>query len=191
MLYVQDKIIKLGGIKIPGQIKSVEVNSSATIDDIQDDKGNTKKTQPTGYDATKVSVEIILEDTKDKSTLEQIQDIQRLFKTSGQKKAKLLKIVNEDCAARGVNTVYFKSLTTKKIIAESKRIASLELIAPMIAKITTKKKSSASKGTTSTKQAKSTSSSSKKKTVKQATKSPSKDTRVTSTVVNGARHMMR
>ena len=61
--------------------------------------------------------------------------MQRLFKPYKQKKAKLLKVVNEDCAARGISKVYFEKLSTKNEIAESKRTATLELLAPTVAGI--------------------------------------------------------
>lgn len=141
MLYIQEKNIKLGGIKLSGQMNSIEISSNATIEDIQDDKGKTKANQPTGYEASIITIEFILEDSKHKDTLEQIQDMQRLFKPYGQTKAKLLEIVNEDCSARGISKVYFSKLSTKKVISESSRTASLELIAPTIAGIKTKKKS--------------------------------------------------
>lgn len=69
---------------------------------------------------------------------EQITAMQRLFKAYGQTKANLLEIVNEDCAARGISKVYFKKLGTQNVIAESRRTATLELVAPVIAGITTK-----------------------------------------------------
>lgn len=65
-----------------------------------------------------------------------------LFRAYGQGAPKLLQIVNEDCAVRGISEVYFKSFTSKKVISESKRIASLELWAPNTAEITVVKKDS-------------------------------------------------
>lgn len=140
MLFIQEKTIKLGGVKLAGQVKSIEISETATIEDIEDDKGQTKANQPTGYEAATISVEIILEDSKSRTQEEQAAAMQNLFKAYKQDKPKLLKIVNEDCAMRGISKVYFKSLTTKNVIAESKRTASLELVAPVIAGIKTKLK---------------------------------------------------
>ena len=166
MLLVQDNILKLGGVKLTGQVKSVDITETATIEDIEDDKGKTKANQPTGYEAAKITVEFILEDSKKETTLEQIKKMQKLFKPYGQKKAKLLKITNEDCAARGISKVYFEKLSTSKVISESKRTATLELLAPTIAGIKTKKKGSGSKKTSSKKSAK------KSKSTKDRSKSP-------------------
>ena len=77
-----------------------------------------------------------------------------------------MEIVNEDCAARGISKVYFKKLGTQNVIAESRRTATLELVAPVIAGITTKTVSSASAGSTK----KNSKSKSKKKEESKTTK---------------------
>lgn len=171
MLYVQEKVVKLGGVYLKGQVTSVEVQEAGSVYVAQDEKGRFKKSQPVGYENAKVMIDILLEDSKTATTLEQLTEMQRLFKPYGQDKPKLMKIVNEDCAARGISKVYFKNLTSKKVISESKRIASLELWAPDIAGIKVKKKKSQNK--TKKKETKKT------KSKKQKSKSPAKDTRST------------
>lgn len=145
----------------------------------QDEKGRYKKSQPVGYENAKVMIDILLEDTKTATTLEQLTEMQRLFKPYGQDKPKLLPIVNEDCAVRGITKVYFKSLTSKKVISESKRIASLELWAPDIAGIKVKKKTTKKKTTKK--------STKKSKSKKSKSKSPAKDSRNTSRGKKAAR----
>lgn len=140
MLVVQEHLIKLGGIKLSGQMKSIDISETATIENIEDDKGKTKANQPTGYEAAKITIEFILEDSPGKTQEQQIKAMQRLFKPPGQKKAKLLKVSNKDCAYRGISKVYFQKLSTKNTIAQSKRTATLELLAPAIAGIRVKKK---------------------------------------------------
>lgn len=126
-----------------------------------------------------VMIDILLEDTKTATTLEQLTEMQRLFKPYGQDKPKLLPIVNEDCAVRGITKVYFKNLTSKKVISESKRIASLELWAPDIAGIKVKKKTTKKKTTKK--------STKKSKSKKSKSKSPAKDSRNTSRGKKAAR----
>lgn len=183
MLYIQDKVAKLGGVILGGQVSSVEVQEAATIHMAQDDKGKVKKTQPVGYDNAKVMIDIILEDGPEGSTLDQLINMQRLFKAEGQEQAILFPIVNEDCAARGITEVYFKSFSSKKIISESKRIASLELWAPKIAGITVIKKTDDT--------AKETVTAVKNKSKKSKAKSPAKDTRSTADGKKSARRIVR
>ena len=172
MLYVQEKVVKLGGVYLGGQVTSVEIQEAGSVYVAQDEKGRFKKSQPVGYENGKVMIDILLEATKSASTLEQLTEMQRLFKPYGQSKPKLLPIVYEDCAARGITKVYFKNLTSKKVISESKRIVSLELWAPNIAGIKVKKKVSKKK-TTKKKSTK------KSKSEKPKSKSPAKDSRST------------
>ena len=70
MLLVQDKVVKLGGVLLYGQVQSIEISAEASIDDIKPKKGKTKKNQPTGYEAAKVRIEVLLEETKKKTTVE-------------------------------------------------------------------------------------------------------------------------
>ena len=179
MLYVQEKVVKLGGIYLEGQVTSVEVQEAGSVYVAQDEKGRYKKSQPVGYENAKVMIDILLEDTKTATTLEQLTEMQRLFKPYGQDKPKLLPIVNEDCAVRGITKVYFKNLTSKKVISESKRIASLELWAPDIAGIKVKKKTTKKKTTKK--------STKKSKSKKSKSKSPAKDSRNTSRGKKAAR----
>jgi len=185
MLYIQDKVAKLGGVILGGQVSSVEVQESATIYTAQDDKGKVKKTQPVGYDNAKVMIDIVLEDGPDGTTIDQMINMQRLFKAQGQEQAMLFPIVNEDCSARGITQVYFKGFTTKKVISESKRIASLELWAPKIAGITVIKKTSETVNTVAV------AVKSKSKSTKSAAKSPAKDTRSTSSGKSSARRIVK
>ncbi len=86
MLYVQEKVVKLGGIYLEGQVTSVEVQEAGSVYVAQDEKGRYKKSQPVGYENGKVMIDILLEATKSASTLEQLTEMQRLFKPYGQSK---------------------------------------------------------------------------------------------------------
>lgn len=177
MLLVQENLIKLGGVKLSGQMKRIDISETAKIEDIKDDKGKTKANQPTGYEAAKISIDFILEDSETKTQVEQISEMQRLFKPYGQKKAKLLKIYNEDCAARSISKVYFQRLQSKNVISESSRTVTLELLAPTIAgiKLTAKKQAkSVAKNTKKALKNKSKSKKSKAKSPAKAKKSTSK-----------------
>ena len=46
MLYVQDKVVKLGGVYLKGQVTSVEVQEAGSVYVAQDEKGRFKKSQP-------------------------------------------------------------------------------------------------------------------------------------------------
>lgn len=132
MLYVSDKIIEIGGIVIPGQVKSIEIIETATIDEAKDESGKLKAVQALGFEAGKVNVTVILEDMEGKNTLSQLMDIQRLFKAAGAQTPNLLPVINEDCAARGIGAVHIKSVTSSKVIEKSRREVVIECIAPEV-----------------------------------------------------------
>lgn len=171
MLYVRDKVAKLGNVILGGEVTSVEITEAGSVYVAQDEKGRYKKSQPVGYENGKVNIDILLENMSGYSTLDQLGAMQNLFKAHGQDKPKLLPIVNDDCAARGITQVYFKTLTSKKVISESKRIATLELWAPNIGTIKVTKKMKSINKKKSTKK--------KSKSKKSMTKSPAKDSRKT------------
>ena len=43
MLLVQENIVKLGGVILSGQCKKISIDETATIENIEDDKGKTKQ----------------------------------------------------------------------------------------------------------------------------------------------------
>lgn len=145
MIFIEQSILKVGGVLIKGVVKSIEISENAKIDEVENEKKTQKKQQPTGYEGAKITIEMLLEKTKSMTCEEQLEKIQKLFKTSDQKKAKVLNIVNQHCAARGVSKVYFKSLSSKGAISESSMTVSLEFIEYNPAIIIIKKSSSSRK----------------------------------------------
>lgn len=174
MLYVTDSIIKLGSVMLPGQVQNVSVQESANIYTPQDDNGATSAAQPHGYEVSKVTVEVLLEATASTTVDQMVRSYQALFKKSGQNNAKKMSVVNAECAACGITSVYFKSFELKKVYSESKATATLELWAPNVlpARLVVVKKEETSK--------KSKKKSKKKKTKKKKSKSAAKDKRKTS-----------
>lgn len=170
MLFSVDKIMKLGGKRLHGQVTSVEVDEEASIDDIKKKNQKTKKNQPTGYEGATIRIEIMLEKEKGTEVSEMITTLQRLFRPYKQKKAKLLKIENSDCNRRGIKKVYFKKLTTTNEISQSYQTATLELLAPVFAGIKVKKASAKKKKSNSNKKG-------KNKSKKSSSMSPAKDTK--------------
>ena len=49
MLYVRDKVAKLGNVILGGEVTSVEITEAGSVYVAQDEKGRYKKSQPVGY----------------------------------------------------------------------------------------------------------------------------------------------
>lgn len=142
MLLVQDKVCKLGGVQLPGQVTKIEINEDATIDEAKGDDKKTTKTQSIGYEPAAVTITILFEDTKKKKVAEQIEDVQRLFKKKKQKKPKLMKFsAGKIASTRGISKVYFKNFYTLHPTDRSTIEGKIELLGPSIAGIKVKKKS--------------------------------------------------
>ncbi|MBC5745097.1 hypothetical protein FMM74_016345 [Lachnospiraceae bacterium MD308] len=185
MLYITDNIIKLGGVMLPGQVQSVNVQESANIHTAQDDTGAVNSVQPRGYEISKITVEVLLEETSSQSVDQMIRAYQALFKKPKQKAAVKRAVVNEDCAAHGITSVYFKSFETKNIISESKVTAALELWSPNTVAVKVTKKSTKKKKTGKKKK------NSKKRTKKKKSKSAAKDKRNTSKAKKRAKNITK
>ncbi|TCL43226.1 transcriptional regulator [Harryflintia acetispora] len=128
MIFVDDKSIKVGGVVLPGLIKSLEISGEAIIDE-QEVEGQTKKPkQATGYEDGKITLELILIDGPDKTAMEKLEIIQNRFRAPGQEKPEVYEIVNEHTAARGLKKVIFKALRHKAETKKEQIVATLEFL---------------------------------------------------------------
>jgi len=73
-----------------------------------------KPKQATGYEDSKINIEIILMDDAKKTALQKLEMIQRIFRTKGQAKPKVYEMVNQHAIKRGINKVIFKDLSTRE-----------------------------------------------------------------------------
>lgn len=145
MIYNSDDHVKLGGVVLPGLVKSIEVKGAAKIDEQEVEGSAVKPKQAVGYEDAKITIELTLDDTPTQSKYEMLEVLQVLFRAVGQSVPRPIPIICEDTVKRGIDKVLFKSLSHK---TESKRetlSASLELWEYIPQTIKVKKASSASK----------------------------------------------
>lgn len=153
MIFVDDKSIKVGGVVLPGLIKSIEVKDDARIEEQEVEGNSAKAKQAAGYEDAKVTIELILEDGPNATKKQKLDKIQNLFKKAGQEKPIVHEIINEHTASRRVKKVIFKSLGTKEESKKEQLAVSLEFWSYNTMTITATKSKSGSK-TTSTASAK-------------------------------------
>lgn len=183
MIYVEENVLKVAGVYIPGQIQSITVTEEGKIEDKKNKKGKvTKANQPVGYEAAKVEIQIFFEESATYDRTEMVKYVQRLFKAAKQTKQKLYRIVEEQCNARGVTEVYFNGFTTTDNVTESWYTGTLSFVAPVIAAVSvtkTKAQKAKEKAAAAKKKAKTKAAAAKKKTTKKTSKTPAKDTKNT------------
>lgn len=118
MIYVEDEVIKVNGVVLPGLLKSIEIKETAKIDE-QEVKGSaTKPKQATGYEDAKITIELILDDTATQTKYERLGALREVFRAPGQTIPQPISIVSEDTSVHNISTVLFKGLTHK---AENKK----------------------------------------------------------------------
>ena len=126
MIYVEDQLVKVNGVVLPGLVKSIEVKEAAQIDEQEVEGSAAKPKQAVGYEDAKITIELILDDTPTRTKYQALEAVRAIFRKPGQTVPQPIPIVSEDTAVHGVDKVLFKGCSHK---AESKKeqiIVSLE-----------------------------------------------------------------
>lgn len=126
MIYVEDQLVKVNGVVLPGLVKSIEVKESAKIDEQEVEGSATKPKQATGYEDAKITVELILDDTPKRTKYQALETVRAIFRKPGQTVPKPIPIVSEDTAKHGIDKVLFKGFSHKAEAKKEQITVSLE-----------------------------------------------------------------
>ena len=126
MIYVEDQLVKVNGVVLPGLVKSIEVKESAKIDEQEVEGSATKPKQATGYEDAKITVELILDDTPTKTKYQALETVRAIFRKPGQTVPQPIPIVSEDTAKHGIDKVLFKGFSHKAEAKKEQIAVSLE-----------------------------------------------------------------
>ena len=126
MIYVEDQLVKVNGVVLPGLVKSIEVKESAQIDEQEVEGSATKPKQAVGYEDAKITVELILDDTLTKTKYEALETVRAIFRKPGQTVPQPIPIVSEDTAKHGIDKVLFKGFSHKAEAKKEQITVSLE-----------------------------------------------------------------
>lgn len=150
MIYVEDQLVKVNGVVLPGLVKSIEVTETAKVDEQEVEGSAAKPKQATGYEDAKVNIELILDDTSAGTKHQRLETLRAIFRKSGQTVPQPIPIVSQDTAAHGIDKVIFKTLRHKGESKKSQLAVTLEFWEYVPQTIKTTKsgsKSSAKSGT--------------------------------------------
>lgn len=114
MIFTDDQFIRVGGVLLPGLFKSLEITGSAMVEELEVEGKGKKPKQATGYEDSKINIEIVLMDDEKKTALEKLETIQRIFRIKGQTKPKVYDMVNQHAIRRGISKVIFKELSSRE-----------------------------------------------------------------------------
>lgn len=127
MIYVEDELIKLNGVVLPGLVKSIEVTETAKVDEQEIEGSAAKPKQATGYEDAKINIELIIDDTPTQTKYERYATLRAIFRIPGQSVPQPIPMISEDTAAHGIENVIFKKLTHKSDNKKGQLTANLEL----------------------------------------------------------------
>lgn len=83
MIFIEDELVKVNGVVLPGLVKSIEVTEAAQIDEQEVEGSATKPKQATGYQDATVKIELIIDDTATKPSTSTLQQFERFFARRG------------------------------------------------------------------------------------------------------------
>lgn len=126
MIYVEDQLVKVNGVVLPGLVKSIEVKESAKIDEQEVEGSATKPKQATGYEDAKITVELILDDTPARTKYQALETVRAIFRKPGQTVPQPIPIISEDTAKHGIDKVLFKGFSHKAEAKKEQITVSLE-----------------------------------------------------------------
>ncbi|MPM09066.1 hypothetical protein SDC9_55382 [bioreactor metagenome] len=149
MIYVEDQLVKVNGVVLPGLVKSIEVTEAAQIDEQEVEGSAAKPKQATGYEDAKVHIELILDDTSAGTKHQRLEMLRAIFRKSGQTVPQPIPIVSQDTAAHGIDKVIFKTLRHKVENKKDQLAVTLEFWEYIPQTIKASKSSSKSSGTKS------------------------------------------
>lgn len=127
MIFVEDQVIKLNGVVLPGLVKSIEVTESAKVDEQEVEGSAAKPKQATGYEDAKVIIELIIDDTQRADKYQRFAVLRSIFRKPSQSVPQPIPIVSQDTAAHGIDKVIFKQLSHKGENKKGQLTVSLEL----------------------------------------------------------------
>lgn len=174
MIFVDDQIIKLGSVTLPGLVLTIEIDGSATIEDAKVEGAKKIPRQATGYEDYKVNISLELGDSAEITKEQKLTQLQNLFHASNRSKPIPYELINKHTQLRGIKKVIFKNLSTVEDSKSDTIIANLEFVEYERIKIRVKDTSKSKKDKTNTKSSKKKgkkSSGSKRSTTKSKKKS--------------------
>lgn len=118
MIFIEDELVKLNGVVLPGLVKKIEVKESALIDEQEVEGSAARPKQAVGYEDAKVNIELVIDDTMTQTKYQRLATLRAIFRKPGQSVPQPIPIVSEATAAHGIDKVLFKGITH---VAESKR----------------------------------------------------------------------
>lgn len=106
--------VKVGDTLLPGDFQSLSVDGEVIIDDVEIEGKAKKAKQINGYEDSTVTLTLKLRNDESSTPYDKLQQIQNVFKKSGQNTPTVYDIYNRHLKVRGITKVIFSKLTSSE-----------------------------------------------------------------------------
>lgn len=106
--------VKVGDTLLPGDFQSLSVDGEVIIDDVEIEGKSKKAKQISGYEDSTVTLTLKLRNDTSSTPYDKLQEIQNVFKKSGQSTPVVYDIYNRHLKVRGITKVIFSKLTSSE-----------------------------------------------------------------------------
>lgn len=104
--------VKVGDTLLPGDFQSISIDGEVLIDEVEIEGKAKRAKQIKGYNDASVSLALKLKNDEKSTPYDKLQEIQNVFKKSGQDTPVVYDIYNRHLKVRGITKVVFKKLTS-------------------------------------------------------------------------------
>lgn len=112
-IFIENSSVKVGGVLLPGALKSIEVTQEAAIDEVEVEGAAVKPKQAVGYEDAKIKLELIVDASANQSADDKLAQINALFHPKGQSIPQPVDMLCKETAAAGIGKVLFQKITHK------------------------------------------------------------------------------
>lgn len=106
--------VKVGNTLLPGDFQSLSIDDDVIIDDVEVEGKTKKAKQISGYNDATVTLTLRLRNDNSSTPYDKLQQIQNVFKKSGQNTPTVYDIYNRHLKVRGITKVIFSKLTSSE-----------------------------------------------------------------------------
>lgn len=125
-IFIEDKAVKVGGVVLPGLVKSLEITQEAAVDEIEVEGSAVKPKQAVGYEDAAIKLELIVDAAATRSAEDNVSAIYALFRAKGQEIPQPTTLICKETVTAGIGQVIFQKVTAKSTNKNDQYAVTLE-----------------------------------------------------------------
>ena len=126
LITFEDGVVTLGGVEVPGILKSLSVDGKVRFDEQKVDGSSGKKKTPQGFEDSDIMVSLYLVTDDDSNCYDKLETLSGMFrKVDDKANPQIYTVANRHLLARGIRQVCFSKLQTAENDATDEILATL------------------------------------------------------------------